>query len=183
LFNWITTGRQKYKSAFGSLLALLLLISNIPSFLPQNGFASSLFEEESAEGSTEEAPTPNKEICDNIMDDDGDGLTDNQDVVDCPGQSSPIPTPTPEAAPEEEAAQEEGPTPTPEAEPEEEAASEEEQADEESETEICDNNVDDDGDGLVDTEDSEDCPEPEEEAAQEEGPTPTPEAEPEEEAA
>ena len=56
-------------------------------------------------------------------------------------------------------------------------ATTEEEADEESETEICDNTIDDDGDGLVDTEDNEDCPAPEEEAATEEEPTPTPEAE------
>ena len=47
------------------------------------------------------------------MDDDGDGLIDNQDVVDCPATAGPIPTPTPEA--DEEAATEEEPTPTPEA--------------------------------------------------------------------
>ncbi|MFZ0264626.1 MAG: hypothetical protein WAL42_06030, partial [Nitrososphaeraceae archaeon] len=164
--------RQNYKSAFGLLFALLFLISNLVPFLPQNGFASMLFEEDPTEGSTGEASTSNIEICDNIVDDDGDGLIDNQDVVDCPATAGPILTPTPEA--EEEAATEEEPTPTPEA--DEEAATEEEQADEESETEICDNTIDDDGDGLVDTEDSEDCPAPEEEAATEEEPTPTPEA-------
>ena len=41
---------------------------------------------------------------------------------------------------------------------------------------FCDNTIDDDGDGLVDTEDNEDCPAPDEEAATEEEPTPTPEA-------
>ena len=136
-----------------------------------------LFEEDPTEGSTGEASTSNIEICDNIVDDDGDGLIDNQDVVDCPATAGPILTPTPEA--DEEAATEEEPTPTPEADEEaateeeptptpeadEEVATEEEQADEESETEICDNTIDDDGDGLVDTEDSEDCPAPEEEAA------------------
>ena len=56
------------------------------------------------------------------MDDDGDGLIDNQDVVDCPATAGPTLTPTPEA--DEEAASEEEPTPTPEA--DEEAATEEE---------------------------------------------------------
>ncbi|MFZ0344594.1 MAG: hypothetical protein WAL24_05500, partial [Nitrososphaeraceae archaeon] len=148
--------RQNYKSAFGLLFALLFLISNLVPFLPQNGFASMLFEEDPTEGSTGEASTSNIEICDNIVDDDGDGLIDNQDVVDCPATAGPILTPTPEA--------------------DEEAATDEEQADEESETEICDNTIDDDRDGLVDTEDNEDCPAPEEEAATEEEPTPTPEA-------
>ncbi len=73
-----------------------------------------LFEEDPTEGSTGEASTSNIEICDNIVDDDGDGLIDNQDVVDCPATAGPILTPTPEA--EEEAATDEEPTPTPEAE-------------------------------------------------------------------
>ncbi|MGA8106815.1 MAG: hypothetical protein WB815_09185, partial [Nitrososphaeraceae archaeon] len=112
MFNWVTLLRQNYKSAFGSLFALLFVISNLVPFLPQNGFASMLFEEDPTEGSTGEASTSNIEICDNIVDDDGDGLIDNQDVVDCPATAGPIPTPTPEA--EEEAATEEEPTPTPE---------------------------------------------------------------------
>ena len=90
-------------------------------------------------------------------------MVDTEDSEDCP-------------APEEEAATEEEPTPTPEADeeaargrttptPEAEGKGYRGRTDEESETEICDNTIDDDGDGLVDTEDSEDCPAPEEEAS------------------
>ena len=53
LFNWVTLLRQNYKSAFGLLFALLFLISNLVPFLPQNGFASMLFEEDPTEGSKE----------------------------------------------------------------------------------------------------------------------------------
>ncbi|MGI0002392.1 MAG: hypothetical protein ACRD42_04850, partial [Nitrososphaeraceae archaeon] len=173
--------RQNYKSTFGLLFALLFLISSLVPFLPQNGFASMLFEEDPTQGSTGEASTSNIEICDNIVDDDGDGLIDNQDVVDCPTTAGPILTPTPEA--EEEEATDEEPTPTPTPEAEEEEATDEELADEESETEICDNTIDDDGDGLVDTEDNEDCPAPEDEEATDEEPTPTPTPEAEEEEA
>jgi hypothetical protein len=91
---------------------------------------------------------------------------------------------------EEEAAPEEEPTPTPEAEEDEEVVVEEEEEaatvieeDSQAAVEICNNTLDDDGDGLVDTQDTEDCPmtEAPEEAAP--IPTPTPELEEEEEEA
>ena len=81
-------------------------------------------------------------------------MVDTEDTEDCPITEEEEPTPTPEA--------------------EEQAAPDEEPTDEESQSavEICDNTLDDDGDGLVDTEDTEDCP-----ITEEEEPTPTPEAE------
>ena len=187
--------KQNHKPVFGALLAFLFLFSIFVPFHPQNGTASSLFGdggEDSTVGDVEEGvTTSNIEVCDNLVDDDADGLVDNQDAVDCPaspGLTPPPTQPTPPTSPEAE----EEPTPTPEA--EEQAAQEEptdeEPTDEESQSavEICDNTLDDDGDGLVDTEDTEDCPiteeeeptptpEAEEQAAPEEEPTPTPEAE------
>src|SRR5918994_1933074 len=171
--------KQNYNTIFGAFFAFLFLFSILVPFHPQNGSASILFEEggeDSTAESTEEASTSNIEICDNLVDDDNDGLVDNQDSVDCPATPGLVPTPEPE---EEEAVVEE-----------EEPADEDSQA---TAVEICDNTLDDDGDGLVDTEDTEDCPmaeaapeEEEEEAAPEEEepiPTPTPAPEVEEEAA
>src|SRR5215218_1634727 len=171
--------KQNYNTIFGAFFAFLFMFSILVPFHPQIGSASILFEEGGEDytaESTEEASTSNIEICDNLVDDDNDGLVDNQDSVDCPATPGLVPTPEPE---EEEAVVEE-----------EEPADEDSQA---TAVEICDNTLDDDGDGLVDTEDTEDCPmaeaapeEEEEEAAPEEEepiPTPTPAPEVEEEAA
>ena len=175
--------KQNHKPVFGALFAFLFLFSIFVPFHPQNGTASSLFGdggEDSTVGDVqEELTTSNIEVCDNLVDDDADGLVDNQDAVDCPASPGLTPPPTPSTSPEAE----EEPTPTPETEEQaavdEELTEEEEPTDEESQSavEICDNTLDDDGDGLVDTEDTEDCPITEEEAAPEEEPTPTPEAE------
>src|SRR5918995_902007 len=236
--------KQNHKPVFGALLAFLFIFSIFFSFHPQNGAASTFFEGEGEGGGssgadTERAPTTVLEICENLVDDDGDGLVDNQDAIDCPATTGQAPslTPGPQVAPEQE---EEAaaltptptPTPTPEAEEEltdeEEEAAEEELTDEEEEAaaltptptptreaveeltdeeeeaalspdnsmtpaaEICDNTFDDDGDGLTDSEDSEDCPtaetpgeeltdEEEEAAALTPTPTPTPTPEVEEE--
>ena len=108
---------QNYKSAFGLLFALLFLISNLVPFLPQKRIRFNVIRRESYQRELpEKHQTWDIEICDNIVDDDGDGLIDNQDVVDCPVTAGPILTPTPEA--EEEATSEEELTPTPEAEEE-----------------------------------------------------------------
>src|SRR5215203_4817606 len=236
--------KQNHKPVFGALLAFMFIFSIFFSFHPQNGAASTFFEGEGeGEGSsgadTERAPTTVLEICENLVDDDGDGLVDNQDAIDCPATTGQAPslTPGPQVAPEqeEEAAEEEltdeeeeaaalTPTPTPTPEVEEELTDEEEEAaaltptptptptpeveeeltDEEEEdalspdnsltpaAEICDNTFDDDGDGLTDSEDTEDCPtaetpgeeltdEEEETAALTPTPTPTPKPEVEEE--
>ena len=182
--------KQNHKPVFGALLAFLFLFSIFVPSHPQNGTASSLFGdggEDSTVGDVEEGvTTSNIEVCDNLVDDDADGLVDNQDALDCPaspGLTPPPTQPTPPTSPEAE----EEPTPTPEAEeqgapdeePTDEEPTDEEPTDEESQSavEICDNTLDDDGDGLVDTEDTEDCPITEEQAAPEEEPTPTPEAE------
>src|SRR5215207_1824566 len=162
--------KQNYNTIFGAFFAFLFLFSILVPFHPQNGSASILFEEggeDSTAESTEEASTSNIEICDNLVDDDNDGLVDNQDSVDCPATPGLVPTPEPE---EEEAVVEE-----------EEPADEDSQA---TAVEICDNTLDDDGDGLVDTEDTEDCPMAEAAPEEEEPiPTPTPAPEVEEEAA
>ena len=164
--------KQNHKPVFGALLAFLFLFSIFVPSHPQNGTASSLFGdggEDSTVGDVEEGvTTSNIEVCDNLVDDDADGLVDNQDALDCPaspGLTPPPTQPTPPTSPEAE----EEPTPTPEA--EEQAAPDEEPTDEEptdeesqSAVEICDNTLDDDGDGLVDTEDTEDCPITEEQA-------------------
>src|SRR5215207_9934178 len=230
--------KQNHKPVFGALLAFMFIFSIFFSFHPQNGAASTFFEGEGeGEGSsgadTERAPTTVLEICENLVDDDGDGLVDNQDAIDCPATTGQAPslTPGPQVAPEqeEEAAEEEltdeeeeeaalTPTPTPTPEVEEELTEEEEQeaaltptpeveeelTEEEEEAtlspdesltpaaEICDNTFDDDGDGLTDSEDTEDCPtaetpgeeltdEEEETAALTPTPTPTPTPEVEEE--
>ena len=162
--------KQNHKPVFGALFAFLFLFSIFVPFHPQNGTASSLFGdggEDSTVGDVEEGlTTSNIEVCDNLVDDDADGLVDNQDAVDCPASPGLTPPPTPSTSPEAE----EEPTP-PET---EEQPADEEPTDEESQSavEICDNTLDDDGDGLVDTEDTEDCP-----ITEEEEPTPTPEAE------
>src|SRR5215207_7527085 len=162
--------KQNYNTIFGAFFAFLFLFSILVPFHPQNGSASILFEEGGEDytaESTEEASTSNIEICDNLVDDDNDGLVDNQDSVDCPATPGLVPTPEPE---EEEAVVEE-----------EEPADEDSQA---TAVEICDNTLDDDGDGLVDTEDTEDCPMAEAAPEEEEPiPTPTPAPEVEEEAA
>src|SRR5918994_1260478 len=150
--------KQNHKPIFGALLAFLFIFSIFFSFHPQNGAASTFFEGEGeGEGSsgadTERAPTTVLEICENLVDDDGDGLVDNQDAIDCPATTGQAPslTPGPQVAPEqEEAAEEEltdeeeeaaAPTPTPAPTPaaedeltdEEEEAAEEELTDEEEE--------------------------------------------------
>src|SRR5918994_1537097 len=163
--------KQNHKPIFGALLAFLFIFSIFFSFHPQNGAASTFFEGEGeGEGSsgadTERAPTTVLEICENLVDDDGDGLVDNQDAIDCPATTGQAPslTPGPQVAPEqeEEAAEEEltdeeeeaaalTPTPTPTPEAEEELTDEEEEAalsPDNSLTpaaEICDNTFDDDG--------------------------------------
>src|SRR5215207_574896 len=206
--------KQNHKPVFGALLAFMFIFSIFFSFHPQNGAASTFFEGEGeGEGSsgadTERAPTTVLEICENLVDDDGDGLVDNQDAIDCPATTGQAPslTPGPQVAPEqeEEAAEEEltdeeeeaaalTPTPTPTPEVEEELTDEEEEDALSSDNsltpaaEICDNTFDDDGDGLTDSEDTEDCPtaetpgeeltdEEEETAALTPTPTPTPEVE------
>src|ERR687898_726001 len=136
--------KQNHKPIFGALLAFLFIFSIFFSFHPQNGAASTFFEGEGeGEGSsgadTERAPTTVLEICENLVDDDGDGLVDNQDAIDCPATTGQAPslTPGPQVAPEqeEEAAEEElteeeeeaaALTPTPEV--EEELTDEEEEA-------------------------------------------------------
>src|SRR5215207_6074017 len=210
--------KQNHKPVFGALLAFMFIFSIFFSFHPQNGAASTFFEGEGeGEGSsgadTERAPTTVLEICENLVDDDGDGLVDNQDAIDCPATTGQAPslTPGPQVAPEqeEEAAEEEltdeeeeaaalTPTPTPTPEVEEELTDEEEEDALSSDNsltpaaEICDNTFDDDGDGLTDSEDTEDCPtaetpgeeltdEEEETAALTPTPTPTPTPEVEEE--
>ena len=214
LFNWMLLSKQNHKPVFGALLAFMFIFSIFFSFHPQNGAASTFFEGEGeGEGSsgadTERAPTTVLEICENLVDDDGDGLVDNQDAIDCPATTGQAPslTPGPQVAPEqeEEAAEEEltdeeeeaaalTPTPTPTPEVEEELTDEEEEDALSSDNsltpaaEICDNTFDDDGDGLTDSEDTEDCPtaetpgeeltdEEEETAALTPTPTPTPEVE------
>ncbi|HJU84953.1 MAG TPA: hypothetical protein VJ551_00540, partial [Nitrososphaeraceae archaeon] len=95
--------KQNYNTVFGALFAFLFLFSIL---VPQNGSASTLFEEggSPAADGTEEASTSNIEICDNLVDDDNDGLVDNQDAVDCPTTPGLVPTPTPAPEDEEEAA-------------------------------------------------------------------------------
>src|SRR5215203_5007054 len=130
--------KQNHKPVFGALLAFMFIFSIFFSFHPQNGAASTFFEGEGeGEGSsgadTERAPTTVLEICENLVDDDGDGLVDNQDAIDCPATTGQAPslTPGPQVAPEqeEEAAEEEL------TDEEEEAAEEEEEAAEEELTE------------------------------------------------
>ena len=96
--------KQNHKPLFGTLLAFLFIISTFVSFLPQDGTASTLFEngeegESTFGGNTLGSTSTIPEICDNLVDDDGDGLIDNQDAIDCPatpGQAlPPTPTPTP----------------------------------------------------------------------------------------
>src|SRR5215207_3703577 len=116
--------KQNYNTIFGAFFAFLFLFSILVPFHPQNGSASILFEEGGEDytaESTEEASTSNIEICDNLVDDDNDGLVDNQDSVDCPATPGLVPTPEPE---------------------EEAVVEEEEPADEDSQAtavEICDN--------------------------------------------
>ena len=167
MFSWIMLLKQNHKPVFGALLAFLFLFSIFVPFHPQNGTASSLFGdggEDSTVGDVEEGlTTSNIEVCDNLVDDDADGLVDNQDAVDCPASPGLAPTPTPPTSPEAE----EEPT------LKQKSKGAGRTIDEESQSaEICDNTLDDDGDGLVDTEDTEDCP-----ITEEEEPTPTPEAE------
>src|SRR5215203_2818949 len=140
--------KQNHKPVFGALLAFMFIFSIFFSFHPQNGAASTFFEGEGeGEGSsgadTERAPTTVLEICENLVDDDGDGLVDNQDTIDCPATAGQAPslTPGPQVAPEQEEAAEEEltdgeeealtPTPTPTPEVEEELTDEEEEAAEE----------------------------------------------------
>src|ERR687898_95106 len=152
--------KQNHKPVFGALLAFLFIFSFFFSFHPQNGAASTFFEGEGEGGGssgadTERAPTTVLEICENLVDDDGDGLVDNQDAIDCPATTGQAPSqsPGPQVAPEqeeeaaeeeltdeeEEAAEEElteeeeeaaalTPTPTPTPEAEEELTDEEEEA-------------------------------------------------------
>src|SRR5829696_10596184 len=122
--------KQNHKPVFGALLAFMFIFSIFFSFHPQNGAGSTFFEGEGeGEGSsgadTERAPTTVLEICENLVDDDGDGLVDNQDAIDCPATTGQAPslTPGPQVAPEQE--EEAALTPTPEV--EEELTEEEEQ--------------------------------------------------------
>ncbi|MDQ3840647.1 MAG: hypothetical protein M3297_15430, partial [Thermoproteota archaeon] len=189
MFDWKLLSKQNCKPAFGALLAFLFTFSTFVSLFPQDGNASTLFEgggeSEDTSGSSSGAPTTALEICGNLLDDDGDGLVDNQDSIDCPEPTDQAPTPTPTPEVEEEEAPEEDeeevtptPTPTPEVEEEEAALSTNESLT--PAAEICNNTFDDDGDGLVDSEDTEDCPaaaapeEDEEEVTPTPTPTPTP---------
>ena len=127
LFDRALLSKQNHRPIFGTLLALLFIISTFVSFHPQDGTASTLFEgggegESTSGGNTEGSTATIPEICDNLVDDDGDGLIDNQDAIDCPAIADQVPpstpTPTPEVE-EEEAPEEEEeeaqttPTPTP----------------------------------------------------------------------
>src|SRR5215208_6116393 len=92
--------KQNYKTIFGAFFALLFLFNIL---VPQNGSASTLFEAggDPTGERTQQESTSNTEICDNLVDDDNDGLVDNQDTVDCPA----IPgEPEEQAAPDEEQA-------------------------------------------------------------------------------
>src|ERR671917_651396 len=135
--------KQNHKPVFGVLLAFLFIFSVFFPFHPQNGAASTFFEGEGEGGGssgadTERAPTTVLEICENLVDDDGDGLVDNQDAIDCPATTGQAPSITPgeqgEDAAEEELTDEEEeaaaltPTPTPTPEAEEELTDEEEDA-------------------------------------------------------
>src|ERR671917_1477516 len=135
--------KQNHKPVFGVLLAFLFIFSVFFPFHPQNGAASTFFEGEGEGGGssgadTERAPTTVLEICENLVDDDGDGLVDNQDAIDCPATTGQAPSITPgeqgEDAAEEELTDEEEeaaaltPTPTPTPEAEEELTDEEEEA-------------------------------------------------------
>ena len=143
LFDRVLLSKQNHRPIFGTLLALLFIISTFVSFHPQDG-ASTLFEgggegESTSGGNTEGSTSTTPEICDNLVDDDGDGLIDNQDAIDCPATPGQVPPPTP--------------TPTPELEDEEAPEEEEEEATPSPDAaltptaEICDNTFDDDGDG------------------------------------
>jgi hypothetical protein len=81
--------KQNYNTIFGAFFAFLFLFSILVPFHPQNGSASILFEEggeDSTAESTEEASTSNIEICDNLVDDDNDGLVDNIQLTVLPLQ-------------------------------------------------------------------------------------------------
>jgi Bacterial lectin len=85
--------------------------TSIPAFAPQSTDTLAPV----PQPTEPETPTPTQEICGNGVDDDGDGMVDEEDCVSPPTEEPPTPeTPTPTPEPETPTPTPETPTPTPE---------------------------------------------------------------------